>query len=87
MSGLQGSGKTTFCAKLALFLKEKKGKKPLLAACDVHRPAAINQLSVIADQVNVPLYSDFEVKDPVVIAKKALEQANVDIRKEYGVIS
>ncbi len=74
MSGLQGSGKTTFCAKLALYLK-KKGKKPLLAACDVYRPAAIDQLSVIAEQVNVPIYSESETKDPVEIAKRALLHA------------
>ena len=74
MSGLQGSGKTTFCAKLALHLK-KKGKKPLLAACDVYRPAAIDQLSVIAEQVNVPIYTEPDLKDPVEIAKRALSHA------------
>ena len=74
MSGLQGSGKTTFCAKLALHLKEK-GKKPLLAACDVYRPAAIDQLSVIAEQVNVPIYTEPDLKDPVEIAKRALSHA------------
>ena len=74
MSGLQGSGKTTFCAKLALHLKEK-GKNPLLAACDVYRPAAIDQLSVIAEQVNVPIYTVPDLKDPVEIAKRALSHA------------
>ena len=74
MSGLQGSGKTTFCAKLALHLKNK-GKNPLLAACDVYRPAAIDQLSIIAEQVDVPIYSDPDLKDPVEIAKRALYQA------------
>ena len=74
MSGLQGSGKTTFCAKLALHLKNK-GKNPLLAACDVYRPAAIDQLSIIAEQVDVPIYSDPDLKDPVEIAKRALSQA------------
>ncbi len=60
MSGLQGSGKTTFSGKLALFLKKKFSKKPLLVACDVYRPAAIDQLEVVAKQVEVPIFSDVE---------------------------
>jgi len=75
MSGLQGSGKTTFSGKLALHLKNKKGKKPLLVACDVYRPAAIDQLEVVAEQVGVPIYKDVEEKNPVKIAKAAMEEA------------
>ncbi len=56
MSGLQGSGKTTFSGKLARMLKDKKNKKPLLVACDVYRPAAIEQLRVLAEQIEVPMY-------------------------------
>ena len=68
MSGLQGSGKTTFSGKLANMLKTKKGKKPLLVACDVYRPAAIDQLKVVGEQVGVPVYSEPENKDVCVIA-------------------
>ena len=75
MSGLQGSGKTTLSGKLALHLKNKKGKKPLLVACDVYRPAAIDQLEVVAEQVGVDIYKDVEEKNPVKIALAALEQA------------
>lgn len=75
LSGLQGSGKTTFAAKLANFLKTKKGKKPYLAACDIYRPAAINQLQVLGEQIDVPVYADMENKNPVAIAKKAISQA------------
>ncbi len=75
MAGLQGSGKTTHTGKLALMLKEKKGKKPLLAACDVYRPAAIDQLEVVAGQVGVPVYTNRDSKDPVKIAKDAIAQA------------
>ncbi|MDG1849178.1 MAG: signal recognition particle receptor subunit alpha, partial [Flavobacteriales bacterium] len=71
ISGLQGSGKTTFTGKLALFLKSKKSKKPLLVACDVYRPAAINQLEILAEQVGVDVFTDKESKDPVAIAKSA----------------
>ena len=78
MSGLQGSGKTTFSGKLALFLKNKKAKKPLLVACDVYRPAAIDQLGVVAEQIGVALYEDRAEKDPVAIAKAALVQAKKD---------
>ncbi len=75
MSGLQGSGKTTFTGKLALKLKEEKKKKPLLVACDVYRPAAIEQLKVLAGQVGVPVYSEPESKNPVEIAQHAIAQA------------
>ena len=75
MSGLQGSGKTTFSAKLALFLKNKKKKKPILVACDVYRPAAIEQLNVLGEQIGVEVYSDLEEKNPVKIAKSAIAKA------------
>ncbi len=82
MSGLQGSGKTTFTGKLALHLKTKKAKKPLLVACDVYRPAAIDQLEVVGGQVAVPVYSNREEKDPVKIALagiKAAKEQNCDV--------
>ncbi len=75
MSGLQGSGKTTFSGKLANLLKSKKGKNPMMVACDVYRPAAIEQLKVLGEQINVPVYSDIEQKDPVKIAKAAIKEA------------
>ncbi len=75
MSGLQGSGKTTFSGKLANFLKTKKSKKPLLVACDIYRPAAINQLHVVGDQIGVEVFSDEENKNPVDIAQKAIAYA------------
>ena len=75
MSGLQGSGKTTFSGKLANFLKNKKSKKPLLVACDVYRPAAINQLHVVGDQIGVEVYSEPENKNPVSIAENAIAHA------------
>ena len=75
MSGLQGSGKTTFSGKLANYLKTKKNKKPLLVACDVYRPAAIEQLNVLGDQLGIEVYSDPENKDPVSISKAALAHA------------
>lgn len=75
MSGLQGSGKTTFSGKLANFLKTKKSKKPLLVACDVYRPAAINQLHVVGDQIGVEVYSDEGNNDPVAIAQAAIAHA------------
>lgn len=75
ISGLQGSGKTTFTGKLAKFLKEKKGKKPLLIACDVYRPAAIDQLSVVAEQVGVHVYKEIESKNPVQIALNGIQYA------------
>ena len=75
LSGLQGSGKTTFGGKLANYLKKKKGKNPLLVACDVYRPAAIDQLKLLGSQINVDVYSEDENKDPVVIAKNSLKFA------------
>lgn len=75
MSGLQGSGKTTFSGKLALMLKTKKNRKPLLVACDVYRPAAIDQLKVLGEQINVPVYSGLDSKDPVQIALHAIQEA------------
>ncbi|HRI33835.1 MAG: signal recognition particle protein [Saprospiraceae bacterium] len=75
VSGLQGSGKTTFSGKLALFLKTKKNKKVLLTACDVYRPAAIDQLTVIAEQVGVEIFKDIESKDPVDISLRAIAYA------------
>ena len=78
MAGLQGSGKTTFSGKLALYLKKKHAKKPLLVACDVYRPAAIDQLGVVAAQVGATIYEDREEKSPVKIAKAALEVAKKD---------
>ena len=71
MSGLQGSGKTTFSGKLARMLKTKKNRKPLLVACDVYRPAAIEQLRVLAEQIEVPMYSELDSKNPVEIAQPA----------------
>lgn len=78
MAGLQGSGKTTHSGKLANFLKNKKGKKPLLVACDVYRPAAIDQLHVLGEQLGVEVFSDRESKDPVSIANKAIQHAKAN---------
>ncbi len=78
MSGLQGSGKTTFSGKLAHYLKTKKTKKPLLVACDVYRPAAIDQLHVVGDQIKVDVYSDKENKDPIAIAKAGIAHAKAN---------
>jgi signal recognition particle subunit SRP54 len=75
MSGLQGSGKTTFSGKLAHYLKTKKNKKPLLVACDIYRPAAIDQLHVVGEGIGVPVYSERENKNAVSIATNALEHA------------
>lgn len=75
MSGLQGSGKTTFSGKLANYLKRKKTKNPLLVACDVYRPAAINQLHVVGEQVGVEVYSEEGNQDPVAISKSAIAYA------------
>lgn len=75
MSGLQGSGKTTFSGKLANFLKNKRGRRPLLVACDVYRPAAIDQLHVLGQQLEIEVFSDKEEKDPVKIAQKAIVYA------------
>ncbi len=79
MSGLQGSGKTTHAAKLANLLKNKRGKKPLLVAGDVYRPAAIDQLKVLGEQIGVPVYTEPDNKKPVEIAKNGVKHA-----KEYG---
>jgi len=75
MSGLQGSGKTTFSGKLANYLKSKKSKKPMLVACDVYRPAAIDQLHIVGEQVGVEVYSDQGNNDPVAIAKAGIAEA------------
>ena len=75
MSGLQGSGKTTFSGKLSNFLKNKKNKNPLLVACDVYRPAAIEQLKILGDQLDIEVYSDQEEKNPVKIAKDSIIHA------------
>ena len=75
MSGLQGSGKTTFSGKLAKKFKSEKGKRPLLVACDVYRPAAIEQLKVLAQQIDVPVYTEEGNKNPVEIARNAIEHA------------
>ncbi len=75
MSGLQGSGKTTFSGKLANMLKTKKGRHPLLVAGDVYRPAAIEQLKILGEQINVPVYFEEDNKNPVEIAKNAIKQA------------
>lgn len=75
VAGLQGSGKTTFCGKLALNCKSKRGVRPLLVACDVYRPAAIDQLKVLGEQIGVTVYSEEGVKDPVGIASRGVEFA------------
>ena len=75
MSGLQGSGKTTFSAKLAHYLKTKKRKKPLLVACDIYRPAAIDQLEILANEIDVPVFKKTEEKNPVKIANEAVNYA------------
>ncbi len=75
MSGLQGSGKTTFTGKLANLLKTKRGKNPLVVACDVYRPAAIDQLKVLAEQIGVPAYSEEGNQNPIEIAQNAIKQA------------
>ncbi len=75
MSGLQGSGKTTLTGKLAHFLKNKKHKKPYLIACDIHRPAAIDQLEVLSEDLKVPVFSDRDEKDPVKIALGGIKKA------------
>jgi len=77
VAGLQGSGKTTFCGKLALHLKEKRKMTPLLVACDVYRPAAIDQLSVLAEQVGAQVFKDIDSKDPVKIAADGIAHAKV----------
>lgn len=83
MSGLQGSGKTTMSGKLALLMKTKKNKKPLLVACDVYRPAAIEQLKVLGEQIEVPVYSEPDCKDPVAIAQRSIREAKA---KNYDLV-
>ena len=83
MSGLQGSGKTTFSAKLANYLKKKKNRNPLLAACDVYRPAAIDQLKVLGEQIGVPVYCETENKNPIEIAQNAIKEAK---QKGYNLV-
>jgi signal recognition particle subunit SRP54 len=83
MSGLQGSGKTTFSGKLANYLKTKKGKKPLLVAGDVYRPAAIDQLKVVGEQIGAPVYTEDGNMDPVKIAKAGIKEAK---SKGYDVV-
>ncbi len=78
MSGLQGSGKTTFSGKLANYLKNKKSKKPLLVACDVYRPAAIDQLHIVGEQIKVDVFSDRDNNDPVAIAQAGVAHANAN---------
>src|SRR5207342_391398 len=75
IAGLQGSGKTTFSGKLANYLKTKKGKSPLLVAADIYRPAAIDQLMVLGEQIGVDVYSERENKDAVAIAQNAIKEA------------
>ena len=83
MSGLQGSGKTTFSSKLANYLKKKKNRNPLLVACDVYRPAAIDQLKVLGESIEIPVYSEPESKDPVQIALNAIKEAKA---KNYNLV-
>ncbi|MBQ2808610.1 MAG: signal recognition particle protein [Bacteroidaceae bacterium] len=83
MSGLQGSGKTTFSSKLANYLKKKKNRNPLLVACDVYRPAAIDQLKVLGESIEVPVYSEPENKNPVEIALNAIKEAKA---KNYNLV-
>ncbi len=83
IAGLQGSGKTTFSAKLAKYVRDHKKKRPLLVACDVYRPAAIEQLRVLGEQIKVEVFSDEESKDPVDIARRAVEYAR---QKGYNVV-
>ena len=83
MSGLQGSGKTTFSSKLANYLKKKRNRSPLLVACDVYRPAAIDQLKVLGEAIGVPVYSEPDSKDPVQIALNAINEAKA---KSYNLV-
>ena len=83
LCGIQGSGKTTFSGKLANLLKTKKNKKPLLVACDVYRPAAIEQLKVVGEQIAVPVYSELENKNVIDIANNAIQEAKA---KGYDVV-
>lgn len=83
VAGLQGSGKTTFCAKLAYHLKNKRGKRVMLAACDVYRPAAISQLQTLGEQVQVPVFTEADNRQPTDIAAKAVREAK---SKAYDVL-
>ena len=83
MAGLNGAGKTTLAGKLALFLKTKQNRRPLLAACDTYRPAAIEQLRVLAEQIEVPIFMNLEEKDPVKIALAAIQEAKA---KSYDTV-
>ncbi len=83
VAGLNGSGKTTFSAKLALNIKSKRGMKVMLAACDYFRPAAIDQLQVLGEQIDVPVHAEEGVKDPIIIAKNAISRAK---REGYSVV-
>ena len=83
MSGLQGSGKTTFACKLANQFKSKRGKKPLLVAGDVYRPAAINQLQVLGEQIGVPVFTEEGNSNPVDLAQKGIAKAKAAIRKAF----
>ena len=83
VAGLQGSGKTTFCGKLAYFLKNTKKKNPLLVACDVYRPAAIDQISVLAEQISVDVYKEIENQNPIQISKNAIAHAK---QNKYDVV-
>ena len=83
MAGLNGAGKTTLAGKLALFPKTKKNRRPLLAACDTYRPAAIEQLRVLAEQIEVPIFMNLEEKDPVKIALAAIQEAKA---KSYDTV-
>ena len=82
MVGLQGTGKTTTCGKLAVWLR-KNGKKPMLAACDVYRPAAIDQLEIVGKSIDVPVFSMRDCKDPEIIAEQACKEAEY---KGYNVL-
>ena len=75
LAGLQGSGKTTFAGKLANYLKKKKGKNPLMVACDVYRPAAIDQLKVLGESIGIEVFSEDGNNDPIDIAKKSINHA------------
>ncbi len=77
MSGLQGSGKTTFSGKFALWLKNKKAKQPLLVACDIYRPAAIEQLKILGEQIGIPVYAEENNRNPVEIARAAVKHASI----------
>ena len=83
MAGLNGAGKTTMSGKLAKLLKEKRNKKPLLAACDTFRPAAMEQLRVLAEQIDVPIYMEPGATDPVAVAQNAIKEARA---KAYDVV-